>query len=152
MRIESRVTLPETTDSRFCDRKNQFCAGMKVDDAEDLWGRSGVKDFNKLDDDKDGVLSYEEIMADQYKNVKKQKRWKTFNIMLAVASAGIDLCNKKKPIEAFLWLGLAIRNHKKMLSAKGEYSQYERIYEQILAQQNKTEQVSCEETVIAEAA
>ena len=155
MRTEPRVTLPATTDSRFCDRKNQFCAGMEGYDAYNLWGRDGVKDFKKLDSDNDDRLSYEEIMADQYKKVKKQKRWKTAFVVLSAISAAIDIFNKKAPYEAVLFLCLAGNKHKKMLSAKGEYSEYEKMYEQILAEQQKIEEnvkANNTETVVAEAA
>lgn len=155
MRTESRVTLPETTDSRFCDRKNQFCAGMEASYAYNLWGRDGVKDFKKLDTDKDDRLSYEEIMADQYKKVKKQKRWKTTFIVLTAISAAIDIFNKKAPLEAVLWLCLGANKHRKMLHAKGEYSEYEKMYEQILAEQQNIEEISKAEeteTVIADVA
>ena len=151
-----RVTLPATPDSRFCDRKNQFCAGMEGYDAYNLWGRDGVKDFKKLDTDNDDRLSYEEIMADQYKKVKKQKKWRATFMILGVISAAIDIFgNKKAPLEAVLWLCLGANKHKKMLQAKGEYSQYEKMYEQILAEQQNIEENSKaeeSETVISDAA
>ena len=57
------MTLPVTgSDKRFTDASGRFYAGMKLEEAGDK--RKMISTFNTIDEDQDGVLSYEEMFHD----------------------------------------------------------------------------------------
>ena len=83
----------------FSDLSGHFYVDLKREDVSEFTGLTSLfydahKEFDRIDVDRNGVLSKAEINAELKNDLKKQKRFKVLNLISSVASIGLTFLTR----------------------------------------------------------
>jgi hypothetical protein len=125
-------------DKRFTDTSGKFYAGMTLEEAGNK--KKMISFFNKIDEDKDGVLSYEEMFHDLGRDMGNYRKTKKSGTIWGFVGIGCGVLLKSHYIGlamAGINTYFAINAQVKMNKAEKKYNEWKKMYDEMEAAQTQ---------------